>query len=71
MEQVLNLAYDYNPSSLILKIEVVDGSMKKLYKASCNILNKKELNRLFQTLKVKFDMDIAESLNEDTGLWLG
>jgi len=71
MEQLQNLEYDYNTSTLILEIRVVDGGMRKLYRDKCSIFNKKELSRIFQTLKVKFNIDVPESLKEDTGLWLG
>lgn len=62
----------YNISSdLILQVRVIDGRNRKLFKDACNILNKKDLARIFNILEHKFGITVPKDLKEDTGWFLG
>lgn len=52
----------YSKADLILKIQVVDGGRRKLFKADINILDKKEIAKVFSLLKLKFNMTIPKEL---------
>jgi len=59
----------YQKADLILKVQVVDGGMRKLFKANINILDKKGIARLFETLRLKFDIKMPETLKEELNGW--
>ena len=55
----------YQKSDLILKIQVVDSSRRKLYKIEVNMLNKEKVAEVFETLKLKFNIDIPKGLKAE------
>lgn len=61
----------HNLAGMILRVEVIDGSgNRKLFKDSCNILNEKELARIFSILQIKFNINIPKALKKEVSGWM-
>ena len=51
--------------TIILKIQVVDSSRRKLFKTEVNLLDKEKVARVFETIKLKFSLEIPQKLKEE------
>ena len=59
----------YQKSDLILKIQVVDNGRRKLFKAEVNMMDKVKVAKIFNLLRLKFNVTIPQDLKEEVSGW--
>lgn len=60
------LKYDYNPIyGDIIEIKIRNGRTL-VYKVKCNLNNGKELKKIFDYIKLKYNLDIIEEIRENS-----
>lgn len=69
MQESKNPQLLYQKSDLILKIQVVDNGRRKLFKAEVNMMDKVKVAKIFNLLRLKFNVTIPQDLKEEVSGW--